>query len=86
MTRALAAEWAPNGIQVNAIAPTHIETNFNRARINSGGFLGEMLPKIPLGRIGVPEEVVGPTIFLASPASDLITGHILLVDGGWTAV
>ncbi len=86
LTRALAVEWAPNGIQVNALAPTHIETDANRERVRTDEFLDEMLPKIPLGRVGVPEDLVGAAIFLASPASDLITGHTLLVDGGWTAV
>ncbi len=86
LTRALAVEWASHGIQVNAIAPTHIETAFNSERVNSPEFLSEMLPKIPLGRLGVPEEVSAVAVFLASPASDLITGHTLVVDGGWTAV
>ena len=86
LTRALAVEWASHGIQVNAIAPTHIETAFNSERVNSPEFLSEMLPKIPLGRLGVPEEVAAVAVFLASPASDLITGHTLVVDGGWTAV
>ncbi|MCY3801221.1 MAG: SDR family NAD(P)-dependent oxidoreductase [Chloroflexi bacterium] len=86
LTRALAAEWAPHGIQVNAIAPTHVETDFNSERVNSRAFLAEMLPKMPIGRLGVPEEVASVAVFLASSASDLITGHTLVVDGGWTAV
>ena len=85
LTRVLALEWAEHGICVNAIAPTHIETDANRARIRDPDFRDEMLPQIPVGRYGIPEEVVGATIFLCSKAADLITGQVLAIDGGWTA-
>ena len=85
LTRVLALEWAEHGICVNALAPTHIETDWNKARVREEAFVDEMLPQIPLGRIGIPEEVVGATIFLCSSAADLITGQVLAVDGGWTA-
>ena len=85
LTRVLALEWAADGICVNAIAPTHIETDANRARIRQPAFVEEMLPQIPVGRFGIPEEIVGATIFLCSSAADLITGQILAIDGGWTA-
>ena len=85
LTRVLALEWAEHGICVNALAPTHIETDWNKARVREEAFVDEMLPQIPLGRIGIPEEVVGATIFLCSSAADLITGQVLAVDGVWTA-
>ena len=85
LTRVLALEWAADGICVNAIAPTHVETDANSARIRQPAFVDEMMPQIPVGRFGIPEEIVGATIFLCSSAADLITGQILAIDGGWTA-
>jgi NAD(P)-dependent dehydrogenase (short-subunit alcohol dehydrogenase family) len=86
MTRCLAIEWAKHNILVNAIAPTHIRTPLIQKLIEQKPetekyFLGN----IPLGRLGVPKDVVGPAIFLASEASCFMTGHVLLVDGGHTA-
>ena len=85
LTRVLALEWARDRICVNAIAPTHIETDANRERLRQPAFVDEMLPQIPVERFGIPEEIVGATIFLSSSAADLITGQILAIDGGWTA-
>jgi len=84
-TRALALEWAPYGITVNAIAPTFIETPMTAGWLADPDFREDVLRRIPLGRIGQPVDVAGAAVFLASPAADLITGHVLLVDGGWTA-
>jgi len=85
LTKALAIEWAKYNINVNAIAPTFIETPFTKPMFEKEGFREYALGNIPLGRIGVPQDVVGAVIYLASGASDLVTGHVLTVDGGWTA-
>lgn len=86
LTKVLAIEWAQHNIKVNAIAPTFIETPLAKAMFEEKeGFREFVLGNIPLGRIGKPEDVVGAAIYLASDASDLVTGHVLLIDGGWTA-
>jgi 2-deoxy-D-gluconate 3-dehydrogenase len=85
LTRVLALEWAPYRINVNAVGPTFIDTPLTRPMFADAAFKAEVLSHIPLGRIGQPEDVAGAVVFLASPAADLVTGHTLLVDGGWTA-
>lgn len=85
LTRVLAIEWAKYNINVNAIAPTFIETPFTASMFKKEGFKEYVLGNIPLGRVGKPEDVIGGVLYLASGASDLVTGHILLMDGGWTA-
>ncbi len=86
LTRVLALEWAPHRINVNAVGPTFIDTPLTQPMFAANpGFREDVLRRIPLGRIGRPEDVVGAVVFLASPAADLVTGHTLLVDGGWTA-
>ncbi|MBW1697035.1 MAG: glucose 1-dehydrogenase [Deltaproteobacteria bacterium] len=85
LTRVLAIEWAKYNINVNAIAPTFIETPFTEPMFKEKRFKEYVLDNIPLGRIGKPKDVIGAVIFLASEASDLVTGHTLLIDGGWTA-
>lgn len=84
LTEALALEWAADGIRVNALAPTAVATP-SRAELLSGASLERIVARIPLGRVAVPDDLVGATIFLASPASDFVTGHTLFVDGGWVA-
>ena len=86
LTRVLALEWAPHGINVNAVGPTFILTPLTQSTFDDPALREDLLKRIPLGRVGRPEDVVGAVVFLASPAADLITGHTLLVDGGWTAV
>ena len=86
LTRVLALEWARYKINVNAVGPTFIDTPLTRPMFEDAAFRAEVLSRIPLGRIGRPEDVAGAVVFLASPAADLVTGHTLLVDGGWTAV
>jgi NAD(P)-dependent dehydrogenase (short-subunit alcohol dehydrogenase family) len=84
-TKALALELAANGIRVNSIAPTFIETPMTRPFLADQAFKQSVLDKIKLGRLGQVEDVMGAIVFLASDASSLMTGTSLLVDGGWTA-
>jgi 2-deoxy-D-gluconate 3-dehydrogenase len=86
LTRVLALEWAKYKINVNAVAPTFILTPLTQSTFEDPTLREDLLRRIPLGRVGQPEDVVGSVVFLASPAADLITGHTLLVDGGWTAI
>jgi NAD(P)-dependent dehydrogenase (short-subunit alcohol dehydrogenase family) len=84
LTKNLASEWAKYNINVNAVAPTFIETPGTEPWLKDKDFRQSVLDRIPLGRIGKPMEVAGAVVFLASDASSLITGEILLIDGGWT--
>jgi len=86
MTRALALEWAPYHINVNAIAPTFVRTPLVEELLKDPAVREDVLRRIPLGRLAEPEDVAGAVVYLAGPASDLVTGHTLVVDGGWTAV
>lgn len=85
LTKALANEWAKYGINVNAIAPGYIDTEMNKALISDETRNRQILERIPAGRWGKPEDIVGGAIFLASHASDYVNGHILCIDGGWLA-
>lgn len=85
ITKALAVELGPHGIRVNSIAPTFIETAMTRPYFAVPGFLDQVLAKIPQGRLGRVEDIMGAVAYLASDASALVTGTSLLVDGGWTA-
>lgn len=84
MTKNLASEWARYNIQVNAVAPTFIETPGTEPWLKDKEFRQSVIDRIPLGRIGKPEEVASVVVFLAAPASSLITGEIITIDGGWT--
>jgi NAD(P)-dependent dehydrogenase (short-subunit alcohol dehydrogenase family) len=86
LTKALALEWAPSGVRVNAVAPTFLETPLTAPMFADGPFREEVVSRIPLGRIGTVPEVVGSILFLLSDEASLITGHVLAVDGGWTAI
>lgn len=86
LTKAMAVELAPLGVRVNSVAPTFIETPLTRPMFEDPAFREEVLGKIPMQRIGQVEEVANAVLFLASPASSLVTGDSLKTDGGWTAV
>lgn len=86
LTKCLAVEWGKYNIRVNAVAPTFIRTPGTEPALSDPQFHAETVERIAgLHRIGEPEEVAGAVVFLASPAASLITGHTLLIDGGWTA-
>jgi 2-deoxy-D-gluconate 3-dehydrogenase len=85
MTKCLAVEWGELGIRVNAVAPTFIETDGTHQALSDEAFRADTVARIAaLHRIGVPAEVAAAVSFLASPSASLITGHTLVVDGGWT--
>jgi NAD(P)-dependent dehydrogenase (short-subunit alcohol dehydrogenase family) len=86
MTRVHAVEWGEYGIRVNAVAPTFIETDGTADALSDPAFKADTVERIAaLHRIGVPTEVSGAVVFLASPAASLVTGQTLAIDGGWTA-
>jgi len=85
LTRALANEWAPLGVNVNAIAPGYVATD-NTAALRADAARDQaILQRIPAGRWGTPDDLIGATVFLASAASDYVHGAVLPVDGGWLA-
>lgn len=87
LTKCLAVEWGKYNINVNAVAPTFIHTPGTQPALSDPDFRAETIEKIAaLHRIGQPSEVTGAVVFLASPAASLITGHTIVIDGGWTAV
>jgi NAD(P)-dependent dehydrogenase (short-subunit alcohol dehydrogenase family) len=86
LTKCLAVEWGKHNITVNAVAPTFIRTPGTEPALADTAFRSEVVERIAaLHRIGEPMDVAGAVVFLASPAASLITGHTLLIDGGWTA-
>lgn len=85
VTKALANEWAQHGITVNAIAPGYMATNNTKALREDPVRSKTILERIPAGRWGIPEDLQGAAVFLASSASDYVNGHVLVVDGGWLA-
>ena len=86
LTRSMAAEWAAHGIQANAIGPGYIDTEMNKALTSDAKFDAWVKGRTPSGRWGLPKDLVGTAIFLASPASDYVNGQIIYVDGGMLAV
>jgi 2-deoxy-D-gluconate 3-dehydrogenase len=85
IVRALAVEWAPYGITVNAVGPGYIHTELTDVLFVDPERRDALLGRIPMGRFGVPLDIAGPTVFLATDAAAYITGQLLMVDGGWTA-
>jgi NAD(P)-dependent dehydrogenase (short-subunit alcohol dehydrogenase family) len=85
LTKCFAVEWGKYNITVNAVAPTFIKTPGTEEWLRNEDFKKEILSKIVLGRVGTPKDVASAVLFLSSPASSLITGTTLMIDGGWTA-
>ena len=84
MTKVMALEWAAGGVTVNAVAPTFIATPGTKERLDDPAFRKAVVDRIPIGRVGAIEEVAHAVCFLASRGASLITGEVLVVDGGWT--
>lgn len=85
MSKVMALEWAPHGIRVNCVGPTFIDSPLAREMMSDPVIADEVMRRLPIGRLGQASEVAAATVFLATDGADLITGHHLLVDGGWTA-
>lgn len=84
LTKCLALEWAQHHINVNAVAPTFIRTPGTVKWLGDEAFYQSVVRRIPLGRVGEPEDVAAAVVFLASPAASMITGETIMIDGGWT--
>jgi NAD(P)-dependent dehydrogenase (short-subunit alcohol dehydrogenase family) len=85
MSKVMALEWAPAGIRVNCVGPTFIDSPLAHAMFEDRAIADEVMRRLPIGRLGRPSEVAAAVVYLASDGADLVTGHHLLVDGGWTA-
>ncbi|MDJ0953903.1 MAG: glucose 1-dehydrogenase [Acidimicrobiia bacterium] len=85
LTKVLALEWSERGVNVNAVAPTFIYTPGTAERLDQPEYLRGVLDRLPIGRVGTTTDVAAAVIYLASPAGGLVNGHVLVVDGGWTA-
>lgn len=86
LLRVMAREWASSGVTVNALAPGYIETPLTAGELAKPGKRDELESQVPAGRLGTPEELTGPALFLASRHAQFITGHVLYIDGGRTLV
>ncbi|MEO1676044.1 MAG: SDR family oxidoreductase, partial [Pseudomonadota bacterium] len=85
LTKAMAVELAPKNIRVNSVAPTFVETPMTKPMLENPDFKAFVEQMIPMQRIGQPADVANAVLYLASPAANMVTGHSLLIDGGWTA-
>jgi len=84
LTKCFALEWAQHGIRVNAVAPTFIKTPGTQKWLGDAEFMQSVTDRIPLGKVGEPEDVAKSVVFLASDSASMITGETLMIDGGWT--
>lgn len=84
LTKSLAAEWAARGVRVNAVAPTYIETTMTKRGMENAEWHRMWLEMTPMGRVGTPAEIASAVLYLASDASSLMTGSVMVVDGGYT--
>jgi gluconate 5-dehydrogenase len=85
LTKGMCVDWARHGIQVNGLAPGYFETELTRPLVQDADFTAWIERRVPAGRWGKVDELAGAAVFLASPASDFVNGHVLVVDGGMTA-
>ena len=85
LTKSLAVEWAPRGVRVNAVAPTYINTPLTAQGRSDKAMFGAWMASTPMARMGEPDEIAAVVLFLASPASSLLTGSIVVADGGYTS-
>ncbi len=85
LSKAMAVELAPSGIRVNTVAPTFVETPLTRPMLENEEFRDFVFGMIPMGKLATQDDVVAAMLYLASPAAGMVTGHSLVVDGGWTA-
>ncbi|MEL6507448.1 MAG: SDR family oxidoreductase, partial [Pseudomonadota bacterium] len=85
LTKAMAVELAPKNIRVNSVAPTFVETPMTKPMLENPDFKAFVERMIPMQRIGQPADVANAVLYLVSPAANMVTGHSLLIDGGWTA-
>jgi NAD(P)-dependent dehydrogenase (short-subunit alcohol dehydrogenase family) len=85
LTRVLAIEWGPFGVTVNCVAPTFVRTPGTAERLDRPEFLADVRARIPVGHVGTTTDVAAAVIYLASPSAGMVTGSVLVVDGGWTA-
>ena len=86
LTKTLAVEWSGRGVTVNAVGPTFVYTPGTAERLDDPAFLNSVLSKIPRGRVATIEDVASAVLYLASDHADMVTGSLLIVDGGWTAL
>jgi 2-deoxy-D-gluconate 3-dehydrogenase len=85
LTKVLALEWSARGVNVNAVAPTFVSTPGTAERLDDPEYLAGVLERIPAAKVATISDVAGAVVYLASPAAAMVTGHVLVVDGGWTA-
>jgi NAD(P)-dependent dehydrogenase (short-subunit alcohol dehydrogenase family) len=85
LTRVLALEWASHGVTVNALAPTWVLTPGTAERLADPPFLASVLARIPVGRVATTDDIAAAVLYLASPSAGMVTGSVLIIDGGWTA-